>query len=66
MMQSETRVSYVRPVVSALVAATMLLVGYVDLWRGGASLSAIFLAVGYLIFVPIAVMAVPHAKKVRN
>lgn len=65
-MKLETRVSYVRPVVSALVAATVLLIGYADLWRGGASVSAIFLSVGYLIFVPIAVMAVPVNKKSRS
>lgn len=65
-MKSETRVSYVRPMVAALVAATMLLVGYVDLWRGGATVSATFLTLGYLICVPIAVMAVPVNKKSRS
>ncbi|MEP6766203.1 MAG: hypothetical protein ABJB66_17965 [Gemmatimonadaceae bacterium] len=65
-MKTQTRMSYVRPVASAAVAATTLLIGYADLWRGGATVSVIFLTVGYLICVPIALMAVPHAQKIQK
>lgn len=43
------------------IAAATLLVGYADLVRGGLTLSAGLLTIGYLILVPVAIMAVPAA-----
>jgi len=48
-----------RPLFSISIATAILLVGYADLIRGGLTLSAALLTLGYLIFVPIAIMAVP-------
>jgi hypothetical protein len=52
-----------RPTFFILLAAAMLLVGYVDLVRGGLTLSAAMLSLGYLIFVPIAIMAMPDSPR---
>lgn len=52
---------WMRPAVSVSVAAVVLIVGYSDLMRGGLTISAAMLTVGYLICVPIAIMAVPTA-----
>jgi hypothetical protein len=38
-----------------LVAAATLLVGYVDLARGGTTLAAVLLAVAYVVLLPVAV-----------
>jgi hypothetical protein len=38
------------------VAALVLLAGYADLWRGGATLAPILLVVGYCVLVPIAIL----------
>lgn len=48
------------------VAAAALIVGYADLWRGGESLSALLLTVGYMILVPIAIMAMPKKKSEKE
>ncbi|MBC8087124.1 MAG: hypothetical protein H7Z40_07635 [Phycisphaerae bacterium] len=48
-----------RPGLSLMVAVGVVLVGYGDLLRGGVTLSAALLSVGYLICIPIAIMAVP-------
>jgi hypothetical protein len=40
----------------ALVAAATLAVGYVDLARGGTTLSAMLLVAGYVVAVPWAIM----------
>ena len=48
-----------RPTFLISLAAATLLVGYADLVRGGLTLSAAMLSLGYLIFVPIAIMTVP-------
>ena len=53
---------WIRPTVAIGVAATALLLGYGDLWRGGSSVSAILLTVGYMILVPIAIMTGPRTK----
>jgi hypothetical protein len=37
-------------------AALCLILGFVDLWRGGETLSAILLTVGYLVLVPLAIL----------
>lgn len=48
-----------RPKSAIGVAAATLIVGYADLWRGGESLAPLLLTIGYVIFVPIAIMAQP-------
>ena len=53
---------WIRPAIAIGVAATALLLGYGDLWRGGSSVSAILLTVGYMILVPIAIMTGPRTK----
>ena len=44
------------PLVLWGAAALCLILGFVDLWRGGETLSAILLTVGYLVLVPIAIL----------
>lgn len=39
-----------------IAAAVVLLAGYADLWRGGATLAPILLVVGYCILVPLAIL----------
>ncbi|MEO7359557.1 MAG: hypothetical protein ABI120_04465 [Gemmatimonadaceae bacterium] len=41
------------------LAAAALIVGYADLWRGGVIVAPLLLTVGYMILVPIAMMAMP-------
>jgi hypothetical protein len=45
---------------SALVlwgaAALCLILGFADLWRGGETISAILLTVGYLVLIPLAIL----------
>lgn len=53
----------INPAVAIGGAAATLLLGYGDLWRGGETLSALLLTVGYMILVPIAIMAVPRRKR---
>lgn len=38
-----------------LAAALVLVAGYADLWRGGTTLSASLLLLGYLVLVPLAI-----------
>ena len=45
------------------LALGTLAAGYLDLIRGGMTLSATLLTLGYLIFVPIAIMAVSPAQR---
>ena len=52
----------ISPKVAIGVAAATLLIGYGDLWQGGETISAILLTVGYLLFVPIAIMTVPRTR----
>lgn len=33
-----------------------LLVGYIDLWRGGETLAPLLLVIGYLVLVPLAIL----------
>jgi hypothetical protein len=33
-----------------------LLVGYIDLWRGGETLAPLLLVAGYLVLVPVAIL----------
>ncbi|MEO7999266.1 MAG: hypothetical protein ABI852_17575 [Gemmatimonadaceae bacterium] len=33
-----------------------LLVGYIDLWRGGETLAPLLLVVGYMVLVPLAIL----------
>ena len=40
----------------ALLAAALLIGGYTNLWQGGTSVGATLLVVGYLLFVPLAIM----------
>lgn len=44
------------------LAAAALIVGYADLWRGGESVAPLLLTVGYMILVPIAIIAMPKKK----
>jgi hypothetical protein len=56
-MLSISRISRGNPPGWALVAAACLLAGYLDLWRGGTSLAAALLTIGYLVLVPVALRA---------
>ncbi len=40
----------------AIAAAVVLLVGYVDLWRGGETIAPILLVLGYCVLIPIAIL----------
>lgn len=40
----------------AIAAALVLLVGYLDLWRGGQTLAPILLVLGYVVLIPIAIL----------
>ncbi|MEP6763687.1 MAG: hypothetical protein ABJB66_05205 [Gemmatimonadaceae bacterium] len=33
-----------------------LLVGYIDLWRGGETVAPLLLVIGYLVLVPVAIL----------
>lgn len=48
------------------VAAAALIIGYADLWRGGESLAPVLLTLGYVILVPIAIMALPRREAVQK
>jgi hypothetical protein len=45
-----------RPLLYWGIAAATLLVGYVDLARGGETIAPILLVVGYCVLVPIAIL----------
>lgn len=53
-----------RPKLAIGLAAAALIVGYADLWRGGESLAPLLLTIGYVILVPIAIMAMPKREAV--
>lgn len=40
----------------AIAAAVVLLLGYVDLWRGGETIAPILLVLGYCVLIPIAIL----------
>ena len=46
------------PAGCALVALLTLVAGYADLWRGGVDLAAALLTLGYVVFIPLAILAV--------
>ena len=48
------------------IAIATLVAGYSDLWRGGETISAILLTVGYLISVPIAIMTLPRRNRAHQ
>lgn len=54
------------PKIAIIVAAASLILGYADLWRGGTTIAPLLLTVGYIIFVPIAIMAMPRTAKVKD
>lgn len=56
--------SWAKPLMWSGAAAAALLIGYADLMRGGLTLSALALSVGYVILVPIAIVCVPKAASV--
>ncbi len=58
--------NYRRPIAWSVIAGTTLAIGYIDLWRGGQTVSAFTLTIGYLILVPIALMAVPTVNQLAN
>lgn len=39
-----------------VAAAVVLLIGYVDLWRGGETLAPILLVLGYCVLIPVAIL----------
>ena len=39
-----------------IAAALALLLGYVDLWRGGETIAPILLVLGYCVLVPLAIL----------
>jgi hypothetical protein len=53
-----------RPKLAIGLAAAALIVGYADLWRGGESLAPLLLTIGYVILVPIAIMAMPKREAI--
>lgn len=52
------RVGY--PTATTVGAAATLYFGYADLWNGGSTMAALLLVMGYIIMVPLAIMAVPR------
>lgn len=38
------------------LAAASLVVGYVDLWRGGITVAPILLVLGYCVLIPVAIL----------
>jgi hypothetical protein len=38
------------------LAALSLILGFADLWRGGETIAPILLVLGYLVFIPIAIL----------
>ncbi len=56
----------ITPKVAIGMAVATLLLGYADLWRGGETMSALLLTVGYVILVPMAIMAVPERETFKN
>ena len=39
-----------------IAAALTLVLGYVDLWRGGETIAPILLVIGYCVLVPLAIL----------
>ena len=56
--RAKWRVGY--PTVVTVGAVATLYFGYADLWNGGSTISALLLVMGYIIMVPLAIMAVPR------
>ena len=45
-----------RPLLFWGIALVTILAGFIDLWRGGETLSAILLVIGYCVLVPLAIL----------
>lgn len=45
-----------RPALWWGLSAASLILGYVDLWRGGITVAPILLVIGYCILIPIAIL----------
>ncbi len=45
-----------RPALWWGLAAVTLILGYVDLWRGGETIAPLLLVIGYCILVPVAIL----------
>ncbi len=45
-----------RPLLWWALAIVTLLLGYADLWRGGETLAAVLLVIGYCVLVPLAIL----------
>lgn len=45
-----------RPAVWWGLSAATLILGYADLWRGGITMSAILLVIGYCVLIPVAIL----------
>lgn len=45
-----------RPAVWWGLSAATLILGYADLWRGGITVSAILLVIGYCVLIPVAIL----------
>lgn len=63
LQQAKRRLS---PKVAAAIAAITLGIGYMDLWRGGETVSAVLLTIGYLVLVPVAMVTVSGTTHTRN
>jgi hypothetical protein len=59
----EKGITWLTPPVAWGIAAGSLVLGYIDLWRGGTTVSALLLTLGYVIFVPIAIVTLPKNKQ---
>ena len=49
-----------RKTILSVAAAVLLLLGYADLVRGGETLTPILLVAGYLVLIPLALLARRH------
>lgn len=55
MADTETS-SRMRPLIWWGAALGTLLVGYIDLWRGGETVAPLLLVIGYFVLVPLAIL----------
>ena len=56
-MPRSTRVAGPRAIVARVAAPTLIVIGYVDLVRGGTIIAPLALVIGYVILVPFALFA---------
>lgn len=56
-MTRSTRVAGPRAIAVRIAAATLIVIGYADLARGGSVVAPVALVIGYLVLVPLALLA---------